>query len=90
MEKKGVVLQIFGRVQGVGFRYYTQKKAAELGITGFVKNLPDGSVHVEAEANEDDLETFVDWCGIGPSWARVSRIDRQNAPPVGHQEFVIR
>jgi acylphosphatase len=90
MNKKGVILQIYGRVQGVGFRYYTQKKAEELGITGFVKNRPDGSVYIEAEGNAGALETFIRWCEEGPSWARVRQVDRQFIPPQGYSDFEIR
>ncbi|PKP49853.1 MAG: hypothetical protein CVT92_14890 [Bacteroidetes bacterium HGW-Bacteroidetes-1] len=46
---KAVIIQIFGRVQGVGFRYYTVHKAMELGVYGFVQNKGDGSVYIEAE-----------------------------------------
>ena len=90
MEKLGVILHIRGRVQGVGFRYYTQKKAGELGIDGFVRNLPDGSVYIEAEAEPARLEEFIDWCGMGPPWARVSRVDRQDSPANNCDGFVIR
>ena len=54
--KQGAIIKVFGKVQGVGFRYYTQRKAVELGITGFVQNRPDGSVYIEAEGEEEDLD----------------------------------
>ncbi len=90
MEKKAVTLRIFGRVQGVGFRYYTQKKAQELNITGYVRNMPDGSVYIEAEGDPDVLEQFVLWCETGPDWARVSKVEKQYQPPLGYQGFEIR
>lgn len=90
MDKKGVILQIYGRVQGVGFRYYTQKKAEELGITGYVKNRPDGSVYIEAEGNTDALEAFLLWCEEGPSWAHVRKVEKQWIPPQGYKTFEIR
>ena len=90
MEKKAVILQVYGRVQGVGFRYYTNKRATELGIQGFVKNRPDGSVYIEAEGEEDSLETFISWCNIGPQWARVSDVKRQDTPLFGHTNFMVR
>jgi acylphosphatase len=80
MSKKAIILQVFGRVQGVGFRYYTQKKADEFGIHGFAKNRPDGSVYIEAEGEEGLLEAFVFWCEEGPAWARVSRGETGNSP----------
>ncbi len=88
--KQAVILQIYGRVQGVGFRYYTQKKAEELGIKGFVKNRPDGSVYVEAEGEEAALETFVSWCETGPPWAHVRQVEKQDIPPRGYNHFEIR
>ena len=90
MEKKSVILQIYGRVQGVGFRYYTVKKANELNLTGFVRNRPDGSVYVEAEGDAGALEFFIAWCNKGPDWARVSRVDKQYMPVQNFSLFEIR
>ncbi len=90
MNKKAIILQISGRVQGVGFRYYTQKKVDELGIKGYAKNRPDGSVFIEAEGEEETLEAFVFWCEEGPAWARVSKVEKQEIPPQGYQQFEIK
>ncbi len=90
MDKKALILQVFGRVQGVGFRYYAQKKANEFGITGFIRNRPDGSVYIEAEGTENALDTFTYWCEEGPAWARVSRVEKQEIPQQGYQQFEIR
>jgi len=90
MPKKTVILKIYGKVQGVGFRYYTHRKAYELGITGYVTNRPDGSVYVEAEGEEDNLELFIRWCEEGPPWARVSKVEKQFVPGIGFGEFFIR
>ena len=90
MENEAVILQIYGRVQGVGFRYYAQKKAQELQISGYVKNRPDGSVYIEAEGNSDQLKSFVLWCETGPAWARVSKVEKQPVPMQGYQGFEIR
>ncbi len=90
MNNKAIILQVFGRVQGVGFRYYTQKKATELAIKGYAKNRPDGSVYIEAEGEEENLEAFVFWCEEGPAWARVSKVEKQEIPPQGYQQFEIR
>jgi acylphosphatase len=90
MNKKAVILQIYGRVQGVGFRYYTQKKADELAIKGYVKNRPDGSVYIEAEGSPEALESFVLWCEEGPSWAHVRQVQKQEIPPSGYENFEIR
>jgi acylphosphatase len=90
MAKKAIILTVFGKVQGVGFRYYTHKKALELKISGFVKNMNDGSVYIEAEGEPGQLEEFANWCEIGPSWARVVKIDRQDVPPTNPSGFNVR
>ncbi len=55
-----------GRVQGVAFRHHTMKKARELGIRGWVRNLPDGRVEVRAEGDVGELDEFVGWLATGP------------------------
>ncbi len=87
---KAAIIQVFGRVQGVGFRYYTEKKAHELGLAGFVENKPDGSVYIEAEGEEADLDAFVVWCRRGPQWAHVTDIRIAPVPPLGLDGFHIR
>ena len=67
-------IKVTGRVQGVGFRYYTQKQAKLFGLTGWVKNLPDGSVQVLVQGEKPEIETFVDYLRIGPSMARVQNV----------------
>jgi len=69
-----VHLRIEGRVQGVGFRYHTEKTARQLGLVGWVRNLPDGSVETWAEGPKDRIETFVAWCHEGPASSRVSQV----------------
>lgn len=85
-----VIIKVYGTVQGVGFRFYTNKKAIELGISGYVQNKPDGSVYIEAEGDETSLLTFIDWCNIGPQWARVTKVETQFVPPVNFAEFHIK
>ena len=68
-----VEITVHGRVQGVAFRWCTQKKALSLGLKGWVRNRSDGSVHVLAEGPRKDLETFCDWTRCGPDHARVER-----------------
>ena len=64
-----------GRVQGVFFRASTQREAKRLGLTGWVKNLPDGTVEVVAEGEDDSLKEFLGWVQRGPTAARVERVD---------------
>lgn len=72
---KRLHLKIYGDVQGVSFRYFTKKNAQSLGITGFVRNLPDGTVEVVAEGDRETLEEILDRCEEGPTFAHVQRID---------------
>lgn len=64
-----------GRVQGVFFRAASQREARRLGLTGWVRNLSDGSVEVVAEGEDDQLKEFIQWAQRGPSAARVDRVD---------------
>ena len=66
---------VHGHVQGVAFRYYTCRRALELGVTGWVKNLADGSVEVLFEGKEAAVKVQVEWCRNGPPAARVERLD---------------
>ncbi len=66
--------RITGRVQGVGFRYFTMKQARALGLSGTVKNETDGSVTVLARGSEKDLKTLEDQLRQGPSFARVENV----------------
>ncbi len=88
--EKSLKINIFGRVQGVSFRYYTQQKARELGIRGYVKNMPDGSVYIEATGKEDQMDQFVDFCRQGPSMARVENLEMENTGAVREETFVIK
>ncbi|MDX1616685.1 MAG: acylphosphatase [Candidatus Promineifilaceae bacterium] len=64
-----------GRVQGVSFRYYTRREARRLGLTGWVRNEPDGTVQVVAEGSEEDLEALLNFLRDGPPAARVQNVD---------------
>lgn len=70
-----VQLLISGLVQGIFFRANTQTKAEELGVNGWVKNLPDGRVEVVAEGDRKKLEELIAWSRQGPSGARVDRVE---------------
>jgi acylphosphatase len=66
--------RIRGRVQGVGYRYFTRRIALRLGVRGFVRNLPDGDVEVHAEADGEALQEFRFELERGPVSSRVSEI----------------
>lgn len=87
--KKHYNLRIEGKVQGVWYRASTKKKAEELGITGFVRNEPNGSVYVEAEGEEAVLSQFVNWCKEGPPHARVEQIHTTEGQIQNFQSFTI-
>lgn len=88
--KKNKLIHLTGRVQNVGFRYSTMEVARHYGITGFVKNNVDGSVLIEAEGEEDNLHSFIDWAKQGPPSAHVDHIDLQESPVQDYHEFRIK
>ncbi len=75
--------RIQGNVQGVGFRYFTFEKARRLMLTGWVRNLSDGGVEVEAEGAEQDLRTFLAELYRGPAGSRVRHIEETWLPATG-------
>ncbi|NUM53071.1 MAG: acylphosphatase [Candidatus Hydrogenedentes bacterium] len=80
-----------GRVQGVGFRYAAYRKAQELGLAGWVRNLGDGSVEAELDGARALLEAFLAWCREGPPLARVQTVDvTWSVPRFSHTEVEIR
>ncbi len=87
---KCFAIKVYGKVQGVGFRFYTQKTALKLGVKGFVKNERDGSVYIEAKAKADVMEIFVEWAKKGPEWARVDKVSLQDLPMQNFDDFDIR
>lgn len=70
-----VKILVAGRVQGVYFRYFTQRKAKELGVLGNVRNLDDGRVEIIAQAESMVLQKFISWCHKGPKTARVDNVE---------------
>ena len=80
---------ITGKVQGVFFRYLAEKKAQELNIKGTVRNLPDGSLEIIAKGDDEDMEKFIDWCKLGPEYARVEGINIENLPDRKMENFRI-
>ncbi|HEU5318824.1 MAG TPA: acylphosphatase [Chloroflexota bacterium] len=76
--------EVRGRVQGVGFRWFVQREARSLGLTGWTRNLADGRrVEVVAEGHRADLERLVDALKRGPSGSRVEAVDANWAPATG-------
>jgi len=75
-------LLIHGRVQGVWFRESMRSEAERLGVTGWVRNAPDGSVEAVVQGQEPAVDALIAWARIGPPQARVDRIVLTDAP--GH------
>lgn len=84
------VIRVSGRVQGVFFRQSAKQKAHELGIVGFTRNEPDGTVIIEAEGESVALDALVAWCHEGPVYAKVERVTVENGTPKHFWEFTIR
>ena len=76
---------IAGRVQAVGFRYFTEAAAAREGILGWVRNMPDGRVEVSAEGDAEALDRFERRLRHGPPHARVERVDVDDMVPTGRE-----
>lgn len=83
--------RITGRVQGVGFRHFTRTTAQRNGLTGWVRNEPDGSVRLEAEGPRTDLESLLDAVHTGPRSARVESVDAKwDAATDAFSQFEVR
>ncbi|MBD3747988.1 MAG: acylphosphatase [Sphingobacteriales bacterium] len=80
---------VSGRVQGVFFRASTKAVADQIGIKGIVKNLPDGTVFIEAEGEDFLMEDFLDWCKYGPDDARVDDISIEEIETKNYRNFNI-
>jgi acylphosphatase len=77
---------VSGRVHGVAFRYFAQRSAASLGVTGWVRNLSDGRVEVLAEGRKESVDPFLDRLAAGPRLARVDSIDVRGEEATGEFE----
>lgn len=82
---------ISGRVQGVWFRAGTKQKADQLGLTGWVKNSSDGCVEAVFEGDEKTIQEMLEWCHIGPSYAKVKDVKITKQSPLNDfNDFSIR
>lgn len=83
-------IKVKGKVHGVAFRFSAHAKAIKLGLTGFVKNMPDGSVFIEAEGNEEAINALIEWCYVGPPRAKVSEVDAEESGLKGYKTFELK
>lgn len=82
-----IEMRISGRVQGVWFRDSTLREATRIGgLTGFVRNVPDGTVEVVAEGSREACESLLAWCGRGPRMARVDGVRHVWSKPRGEYQ----
>jgi acylphosphatase len=79
-----------GRVQGVGYRYFALREAEALGVNGFARNLPDGTVEVLAEGPEEALTRFEEKLRAGPAFSRVEGVARTPVTPREAEGFHVR
>jgi len=89
MPTKHLNITIKGKVQGVSFRMSTKAVADQLGVKGTIKNQPDGSVYIEAEAGDFEMPLFLDWCHEGPTGAVVSAVETHEAELKNYRNFEV-
>ncbi len=80
---------VSGRVQGVGFRWFCRGEAIAAGVSGFIRNLPDGRVEAAFEGEPDAVERMIAWCEEGPDGATVTSVEVEEERPVGDRGFSI-
>lgn len=78
-----------GQVQGVSFRYFAQLQARSLGLDGWVRNTPDGSVEAVVEGEPEAARSFATWAQTGPSGATVDSVETEEESPQGERGFRI-
>ncbi|MBI2242579.1 MAG: acylphosphatase [Nocardioides sp.] len=88
--RSAVDVTVTGRVQGVSFRYYAEREADRLGVAGWVRNEPDGTVAAHVEGAPGAVDGFVRWCHDGPRLAHVERVDVRDGTDEGLTSFGVR
>ena len=78
-----------GSVQGVFFRVEARDRARSVGLAGWVRNVPDGTVEAVFEGEDERVESLVEWCSRGPAGARVEQVDVDWSEPEGEEGFSI-
>ena len=89
MTDSAVHISVHGQVQGVFYRVSAQTRATELELTGWIRNLSNGTVEVYAEGDQDALGYFIEWCRKGPPSAKVSRCELDWVNPQVMNDFKI-
>jgi acylphosphatase len=86
---RAVEVRVTGRVQGVSFRWYAVREARRLGVAGWVRNEPDGSVAAYVEGPDDAVAEMVAWCRHGPPAAAVDRVEVADVTATGAPSFEV-
>ena len=84
-----VHVRIRGLVHGVSFRSSMAQLASDLGVRGWVRNLPDGTVEAFLEGDERKVKRVLDWAKFGPPRARVDKLEVEPTTPRNHRDFRI-
>lgn len=77
MAERELRIAVYGRVQGINFRYYAKKYCITEGINGYVANKEDGSVEIVAQASEEKLKKLLEWVRKSPGFSKVEKIDAE-------------
>ena len=83
---KRIHAKVTGRVQGVYYRASTRDEASRLGLTGWVMNMPDGSVELEAQGHQDKVDKLIKWLHQGPPYASVTDVSVEEIPVVENED----
>ena len=82
-------ITVTGRVQGVSYRVAAQREARRLGLHGFARNQPDGTVYIEVDGEEPALSRFLALCRVGPQLAEVTSVRHTSHHSAGHDGFTV-
>jgi acylphosphatase len=83
-------IQVYGRVQHKGFRFVAMQKAYQHGIRGYIQNRKDGSLYIEAEGEEEELNRFLEWCSKGPMGSIVEEVTHEEGEIKDYTSFDIK
>lgn len=89
-ERRAVDVTVTGRVQGVSFRMYAEREARRLGVAGWVRNEPDGTVAGHLEGEAEQVDALIAWCRQGPPAAGVDQVSVQDAADEQLTSFEVR
>ena len=90
---KSLIIRVYGKVQGVGYRYFAQRHARKLQIKGYAENMPDGSVYMLAIGEEENLKKFLEVLKEGPPLAVVEKVEyeeNKDIKNINYKDFEIK